>query len=283
MGLQRKIPFGYRMENGVIMAHAQEADTVALIYDRYLQGGSFQTIADTMSGLGIRYHVTSAEWNKHMVKRILENPKYIGKDEYPAILPTDIWNSAQNMRDRKTAGYNTQPICVELVKRRFYCGECSLAVSKETFIKHGIRRWRCSNPECNVTLNIRDSILEELVSSLLNKLITLPALLIIEESDISPISIEASRLQNEINRELNKAEINSEHLTALIFSCAAEKYAVLDDGAGQRKIAGLKADLNKKSLLATFDPALFDDAVEAVLVMADKTIALRIVGGKIIS
>ena len=283
MALLRKIPFGYKMESGVIVPHTEEAGAVVFIFGRYLQGESLQAIADTMSNQSIRYHEASSGWNKNMVNRILESPKYIGQDEYPAILPIDIWNDAQKVRGMKTVGVRTQPLCVESIKRRFYCGECGAAISKKTFIKYNKRWWHCSNPECSVIFNLRDDTLEEALTALLNRLITSPELLGTREPAEQPVSLEAARIQNEINRELNKADINIEYLTALIFSCAAEKYTVLDDGAEQRRIAELKADLHRRPLLTTFDPALFNETVETVLVKTDKTFALRTVGGNIIS
>jgi len=283
MARKRAIPFGYKMESGDIVPHPEETEAVVFIYDSYHRGESYLTIANAMCGLGVRYHEASAEWNKHMVKRILENPKYIGQNEYPAILPADIWNGAQTIRDRKTAGYNNQSLCVETVKRSFFCGECGAAISKDASIKDGIRHWHCSNTECGVAVTMRDSALEKAIITLLNRLISAPELFDVPESAKRAASLEAARIQNKINHELNKADIDEEYLTSLILSCAAEKYAVLDDVTDQRKITRLKVDLQEQALLTAFDSVLYHDAVEAVLVMADKTIALRIAGGNIIS
>lgn len=236
-----------------------------------------------MSELGIRYHEATAEWNKHMVKRILENPKYAGLGDYPALLPADLWHKAQAVRIGKTADWASQSVCVEMVKRSFFCGECGSAISKDTSARNGTRWWHCSNTECAITLKMRDDDLEETVTALLNRLITSPELLNPLELSEPPITLEAARMQNEINRELGKADINEEYLTALILGCAAEKYAMLDDGSEQRKIAGLKAELYKWPLLTDFDPALFSDAAESLLVMAEGTLALRTAGGNIIS
>ena len=283
MAWQRKIPFGYRIEEGDIVPHPEEAEAVAYIYESYLQGNSYTTIASAMSELGIRYHDASTEWNKHMVKRILENPKYIGHSGYPVILPADIWNGTKEVRDQKTAGCARQPLCVEMVKRKFYCGECGSAISKDTYVGYGTRWWRCSNLECSVGFKMRDAALEEAVVALLNRLIISPDILDTRETAKQAVSLEAARIQNEINHELNKADLNEEYLITLILSCAAEKYAVLDDGAENRKIAVLKANLQKQPLLTAFDPTLFKDAVETVRVMANKTITLQIAGGIIIS
>jgi len=283
MAWQRKIPFGYKMEKGEIVQHTDEADAVAFIYDSYLQGGSYLTIAKAMTELGVRYHAATTEWNKHMVKRILENLKYTGDDGYPAILPVDVWNGAQAKRDGKTADWQNQSICVELVKRRMLCGECGSVISKDASARDGVRWWHCSNPECPVTLKMRDDALEETVTALLNRLITSPEMFDPREPTAPRASFDAARMQNEINRELGKADLNEEYLTSLILACAAEKYALLDDGSEQRKIAGVKTELTKRPLLTAFDPALFSDTTEALLVMADKTLALRVAGGNIIS
>jgi len=283
MAWQRKIPFGFKMTGGTIKPHPAEADAVTFIYDSYRKGSSYLTIAKAMTELGVRYHEASAEWNKHMVKRILENPKYIGDDGYPAILPTGVWNGAQAKRDGKTADWTSQSICVELAKRRMFCGECGSAISKDTSTRDGTRWWHCSNPECKVMLMMRDDALEGNVTALLNRLITSPELLGLPKSVIPCASGEITRIQNEINRELNKATPDEDALTSLIFGCAAEKYALLDDGSEQRKIAGLRVALQNQPLLTAFDPSLFSDIAEALLVMGDKTLVLRIVGGNIIS
>jgi len=283
MAWHRKIPFGYKMAKGEIVSHPEEADAVAFIYDNYRKGGSYLTIAKAMTERGVRYHEAAAEWNKHMVKRILENPKYAGLDAYPAIVTHKEWLCVQDKRDGKTAEWISQSICVELAKRRMFCGECGSAISKDTSARDGTRWWHCSNPECTVMLMMRDDTLEETVTALMNRLITSPELLDPREPAAPRVSFDAARMQNEINRELGKVDLNEEYLTSLILGCAAEKYALLDDGSEQRKIAWLKTELTKRSLLTAFDPALFSDVTDTLLVMADKTLALRIVGGNIIS
>lgn len=280
MAWQRKIPFGYEMRDGEIVPHQEEAEAVAFIYDSYRQGESYLKIAGTMSELGIRYHRATPEWNKHMIKRILENPKYAGQRGYPAILPAEVWRDAQAVRGRKTIGWQSQSPCVEMVKRRLVCGECRSAFDKNTPTNAtGNRWWHCSNPECACSLKITDGTLEEMVTALLNRLIVRPELLDRPEGGELPLSLEAAWMQNEINRELGKADMNEEYLTALILGCAAEKYAVLDTAESRRKTARLKEELQGRSLLTEFDPELFDRAVEALLVSADGTLALRVPGG----
>ena len=98
MAWQRKIPFGYMIRDGLIQPHPQEADAVRYIFGQYLAGASLLTIAEDMTRRGIRYHQHTAEWNKHMVKRILENTKYIGEGSYPRLVADEKFVAAQRRR-----------------------------------------------------------------------------------------------------------------------------------------------------------------------------------------
>lgn len=78
MAWQRKIPFGYMMENGIPTRCEAEATAVQAIYAMYRSGSSYNQIASEMERRGVPYHAHTPQWNKHMVKRILENPRYLG-------------------------------------------------------------------------------------------------------------------------------------------------------------------------------------------------------------
>ena len=85
MAWQRKTPFGYMIQNGEIIRHPQERGAVRDIFARYLLGESYSQIAGEMERLGIRYHQHTPQWNKHMVKRILENERYLGAGGYQVL------------------------------------------------------------------------------------------------------------------------------------------------------------------------------------------------------
>ena len=78
MAWERKIPFGYRMEGGIVTAHPKESKAVETIFTLYCGGTSYNGIAEEMMTQGIPYHQKTPRWNKNMVARILENERYIG-------------------------------------------------------------------------------------------------------------------------------------------------------------------------------------------------------------
>lgn len=82
MPRNRVIPFGYCMKKGKITVYLTEAKAVAKIFE-YLNGDSLLQIAKLMEFEKIRYSEDSDHWNKNIVKRIIENEKYLGTEKYP--------------------------------------------------------------------------------------------------------------------------------------------------------------------------------------------------------
>ena len=97
----RIIPFGYMMQNGEIQTEPTESKAVQEIFKAYLNGSSLLAIANLMSSQGVSYNGVSSAWNKNMVKRILENEKYLGRNGYPAIVDEDTFRRA-NMLGKKS-------------------------------------------------------------------------------------------------------------------------------------------------------------------------------------
>lgn len=71
MAKNRKIPFGYKMQNGEITTNPKEVLAVVTIFQSYLNGESLTAIASAMK---VPYNEGTI-WNKNMVKRIIENEK----------------------------------------------------------------------------------------------------------------------------------------------------------------------------------------------------------------
>ena len=115
MASKRKMVFGYRMELGDIVPSPNEAETVRYIYTRYLAGASFQCLANELNQKALPYH-TGKTWNKNMVARILEDDRYIGEKEFPALIPTEQFHAAQERRKEMCPEYKQTPAQKELRK-----------------------------------------------------------------------------------------------------------------------------------------------------------------------
>ena len=94
---KRKQPFGYKMKLGEIVPQPQEAEAVRSIYLQYLAGASFKQLAEQLQTEDVPYDEDKS-WNKNMVARILEDDRYIGEKEFPALIPTEQFHAAQERR-----------------------------------------------------------------------------------------------------------------------------------------------------------------------------------------
>lgn len=209
MPKNRVIPFGYCMRNGEITAEPKEVYAVSTIFSEYLKGGSLLQIAKLMESEKIRYTSDSDKWNKNMVKRIIENEKYLGNDKYPRIIDENIFKQANEKRVRKAAALNL--ICDDLkeIRRIAYCAECGGKLFRKTNGK-GREYWNCSNQGCfKFEYRLTDQMINGAVLTALNSAIANPSLIECESeiSAYSPTS-DILRQQNEVNRMTDSRPID---------------------------------------------------------------------------
>lgn len=79
-----------------------------------------------------------------MVKRIIENEKYLGNDKYPRIIDENIFKQANEKRVWKAAALNL--ICDDLkeIRRIAYCAECGQRLSRIGG-NSKYEKWDCKN------------------------------------------------------------------------------------------------------------------------------------------
>lgn len=271
--------FGYRLENGEIALHEREAEAVKLIYNEYLRGHSLQQIAVLMTSRGAPYNEASPVWNKHMVKRILDNPKYTGSAQYPALVTESEYD---RVHLSKTEKYTRKAACLpaasEVLKEKAFCHECGSRFTRWQDSRYG-EKWRCKNSGCRTDRRITDTMLIDGVIAAFNQVIADPS--IIKETPAVHIpTLEVIRLQNEINRELGKTEQNPEYVKSLLMACAAEKYAGCMENAPAGRMA---AEFENHHILTEFDTALFERTVEKLLIAKDGAVHIQLNNGQLLA
>ena len=202
MAWQRQIPFGYEIRGGQLRPHPQEADAVRYIFGQYLAGASLLAIAEDMTGRGPRYHQHTPEWNKHMVKRILENAKYVGAGGYPRLVSDEDFAAAQGQRGERNT-YAPLPAEIRPIQGKAVCGLCGATLARGTR-SHGTVHWKCQNPDCGQNIAISDGVLAGLVDKRLRELAQAPHLLTAPEPQRAGVDMDAVRLQNELTLALNR-------------------------------------------------------------------------------
>lgn len=281
MAWQRKIPFGYEIRGGQIRPHPQEADAVRYIFGQYLAGASFLAIAQDMAGQGVRYHSHTAEWNKNMVKRILENTRYTGADNWPRLVSDEDYAAAQRQRE----GRNTYaPLAVEIrpIQGKAVCTLCGGRMVRGTR-SHGLVHWKCQNPDCGQSISLSDEALTALVDIRLRELAQSPHLLTAPAPQRAGVDMDAVRLQNELTQALNRGSDSPEYITTLALAVTAQRYSQLPDPTPAHGLERLRARLEEGHIDAAALTALLSTAVEAVRLCPSKTVELELVNGKLIS
>jgi len=82
--INRKILYGYQIRDGALVIVPEEQQTIRMAFTLYIAGTSYQAVADALNHQNIPYCPEAPLWDKHKVKRLLENPRYTGKDGFPA-------------------------------------------------------------------------------------------------------------------------------------------------------------------------------------------------------
>ena len=278
MAWQRKTPFGYMVQGGETVLCPVEADAVQSIFTRYLAGASYSRIAEEMSRGNIPYHQHTRQWNKHMVKRILENGKYLGTGGYPRLVSDEDFLAVQLQREDKT-DYAPCPAGLRPIREKAVCAVCGSKITRDTK-SHGRPRWVC--PDCGAIVRISDEAVQRLVSQRLRQLVDAPDLLTPPPTPEAVPSLDALRIQNELNLCFNRSDINPDYMKTLIFAAAAEQYAVLPDLTPVHDMEVLRDRLKTGCVNDSDLQELLAKAVKAVRIGGQDYIELELTNGTMI-
>ncbi len=206
MASLRTILFGYTVENGQMRIQPEEAKAVRDMFLRYISGDTLQMIADSLTERRIIYYKEQSIWNKNAVNRIIENRKYIGDGEYPAIITEEIFHVA-NEKKPKRGGKTAElsPIVAHL-KSISICGKCGSRYRRIN--TWGSReKWMCANG-CRCPIYIDDKVLEEAVLRAVNEAARDPDVLNNEAHSKYAQAIEVIKEENELLRILDQSKID---------------------------------------------------------------------------
>ena len=280
MAKNRVIPFGYCMRNGEITTDPKEVYAVATIFSEYLNGSSLLQIAKLMESEEIRYTEESDHWNKNMVKRIIENEKYLGNDTYPQIIGDETFKQANEKRVRKATMLCVISDDLQEIRNRTYCAECGHKLSRiggNSKYEH----WDCRNPDCyKLEYRLTDQMIIGAVLTILNSAIANPSLLESggEISIYSPTA-DIVRQQNEINRMSDSIQVDFDRAKAEIFKLAEMKYDCCTYNDSPQKTDEIKALLENHEQLNTLDIGLFKAYVSLIWISHFCTIEVELLNG----
>lgn len=241
----RKQPFGYRLEMGKVVLHTQEAKLVEYIFQRYLSGASFNMLVAELQGQPILYDEGKV-WNKNMVARILEDRRYAGEGDYPAITDQRMLRMILEKRSVKQAP--AQKTEVQKILRR---------LSGHTTTKQ----------------------MEQQVLNLLNGLIASPERIRLPEPD-RLLQTTEQVLQRELDTVTEQQSIDEDAAQNLIMAIAAAQYSTINPN--QYETVRLHRLFSKHELMTELDIELLQNSVSAILFYRDGTMDIRLKNHQII-
>ena len=271
------------MQKGEIIAEPTESQAVKDIYKLYLNGKSMSEIARQMSISQISYNGITFDWNKNMVKRILENEKYLGKDGYPALIDSETFYCANARKKSKATSVNEISEELKIIRSLTYCTECGHRLSR---IGGNTQtdKWDCRNPECSrFNYRLTDNMIKDILLHILNAVIANPDLLD-TDSEISGYtpSIKVKCQQNELNRLMDNPQIDSEKVKTEILRLAELKYDCCNYNDSPQKTEYLKELISGREQLNIIDYDLLKSCVSRILIGHFYTIEIEFINGVII-
>ena len=238
----RKLPFGYQMRMGEIIRNEPEAKAVQDIFLQYMLGASLKEIAEQMNKIGPTYD-EGKSWNKNMVARILENPKYTGADSYPKLVDIKLFEATSSKRQTKQRLPERTP-AQKALKR-----VCSKLPSPE---------------------------IEQQVTHLLGRLAEQPERITQPERTSKPTY---TNTQGELDGILNTQPLNEDAARRLICKLAREQYNAIDNK--EYETERLRRLFTAFECTAELNAELLQSAVSAVLVTRS-VVRLQLKNGQII-
>ncbi len=283
MKQNRYIAFGYQVINGKITVNEKEAGAIKYIFSEYIKGASLKVLTEKMNDFGIAYHKATLIWNKGMIKRILENHRYVGEDEYPQIITESIFNDAAITVKSRKKFFDKKETTINFLNIAF-CSECGARYKRE-YRDAKNKVLLCENTECSNGFVIKDEVLESALIEVINDVISYSSI-IDKEKDIQKTykpSIEAMRITKDINRQLEKRDADITEIRENIFKCATEKYDSCETDMTPFITNTLKAEFEKETRFSLINMEIADKTISTIMISKDNMMQVKFKNGAIIT
>ena len=271
----RKLPFGYEMQQGIVCVKNAEAAIVKDIYAAYIRGISYRQITDSLNAQAVPYNEPRKSWNKNMVARILSNELYTGNETYPAILSDDEYRRAVSAKPATGASLNTTAKTVRQLARCAACGS-ALTLSGN---KYGWARWNC--PSCNDIS--ADAVMPDTIDTLshiLTAMVRNPELIQAPPQVEQTVQGMPERSENEFNLAIQAEEFDESAARAKAISLAAARFDAL--GSEDYETMRIQYILARAEQNGGLDTALLRQITSAILIFPTGEVSLKLKNGQIL-
>ena len=197
-----------------------------------------------------------------MVKRVLENEKYLGTDVYPQLISEEVFRKVNERKSAKATSLCIIPDELQEVRNLTVCKECG-----KRLFRTKAELWDCRNHECRPFLfKMTDEMLTAAILNILNTVIA------------NPVLIEAKATVSEFNNGTKTAE----EIRNDILRLAELKYKHCTYNHVNQKTELLKSLIDNRDKLNTLDIGLLRSCVKRITVSHSCVIEAEFINGVII-
>ena len=280
----RYIPFGYEIFDAEIKIIDREAEVVRNVYSLYVQGLSLKDITERLNQIPITYAGDGRAWDKNMVKRMLENPKYIGAKGYPAIIPPETAALALKVKAEKFITVDKEDkLRLDTYRKIAECAICGSKM-KRHHAGSGKRRkryWNCSNPECDGNHHIfHENVLDKLMAEAVNELAENMEMIEYNEISVFEKDTEIIKASNEMNEAMDSIGIDVEDVIGKIMELASLKFNKCTVGNNTAMTEFIKQKLALYPQREVVDGVTMGQIVKKIKMHPNKTIWVELINGK---
>lgn len=252
--MNRKVLYGYQIEDGKLIPQPQEAAVVGRVFALCLEGKLQREISDALNAEGILYSPDRPVWTKFRIGFVLRNQRYIGADGYPALIDRETFQSVQTKLQKKRGYRTSRGRPVSALRDTLHC-PCGGHLKRWFSSVHRADTLYLRCAQCGEEIVIPDADLLAEVERQAEEYMPPPA-----EGGYTP-SEDAVRLTNAVNRGLERPE-HPEEVVSLILQGISARYACLKTPA---------ASPDTKRLIRERDYA---QAIKYIIITADNTVAV---------
>ena len=258
----RKLPFGYEMQRGIVCVKTAEAAVVKEIFAAYIRGISYRQITDSLNAQAVPYNERGKSWNKNMVARILSNELYTGNKTYPAILSDGEYRCAASAKPSTGTPLNPNGQG-KTVRQLARCAACGSALTLSSN-KYGWARWNC--PSCNAIS--ADAVMPDTIDTLSH---ILTAMVRNPELIQAPPQVEQTAQGMEFDESAARAKA---------ISLAAARFDAL--GSEDYETMRIQYILARAEQNGGLDTALLRQITSAILIFPTGEVSLKLKNGQIL-
>lgn len=295
--MQRHMPIGYKMVNGIIVLQEQQAETVKTIFAEYVSGKSMKAIAKELEESSTLNANKKSNWNHGSVGKILQNIKYQGDEFYPRLIDEESFRMVQNRRAtvEKQLGRTLQMNAMRnpnVLSGKVRCGECGEAYKK--YVEHAGKpsekiKWKCKKYIFQNRVLCRNHFFTEdelkgIFIEATNQLIKQKWMLEkVQPQEPPKMSLQLRQTENRIKELEQDGEFSSPEMAELIFKRAELYYAASKVADHKSSTEKIKEALTGISTLTEFDEELFGIIIKQIWIYKESPVEVEFINGIIIT